>query len=573
MYVELSVRHGFTTMRRLYRKKREKKNLELSYVDAETIRVKTNKCTRDEVKALQKVCNVKSTRKTFDIARAEYRALLSAVGHLTVDDIPSHVKRLRAKHVVATFDASKIPAALWEPLFPYQKAGVQAAFDTYGGRVLLGDDMGLGKTRQALAFAGHCLPARVLVMCPSYLRYHWKHGFETWLHQDVQLVKKGNETLTGDVCVVSYDMLSRLQIPTGEFSVVLCDESHYVKSRKTKRAKAATPLVRSAKFAMLITGTPALNRPIELFSQLYMLRPAYIKNYTAYAERYCAGKHTHFGYDDRGSSNAHELHFVLRHGFMVRRLKRDVLDQLPSKTRHTVWLEVKSNQLKDVEAGFREWRKLNLSMYRLPPGSEAQRLQMFERRKVMSELFRNTATAKCEAIVSWVTQALENGDSFLFFAYHRVVLDAVEEAVANRFSYMRIDGSTPAHTRQQNVEEFQNSDMRIAILSMMAAGTGITLTRVNKVVFGELFWVPGVMIQAEDRTHRISQTQPVEVYYLLGTDTMDTYVHPALCNKLSTLDTLVDQRTDRTFEGKTCTHVPAEEEDSLLKLISNMFES
>ena len=406
-------------------------------------------------------------------------------------------------------------------------------------------------------------------MCPSYLRYHWKHSLEHLLDMDnIQLVKKGSEILEGEICIVSYDMLAKLKIPTGIFETVICDESHYVKSRKTKRTKACTPLIKSARFAMLMTGTPALNRPIELFSQLHMLRPAYVRTYTKYAERYCNGKPTPYGYDDRGHSNGHELNWLLRKGFMIRRLKRDVLTQLPAKTRHTVWLEVVSQNLKEIESGFKKWKKLNTTIYKLPTGSEAQREQLFERKKIISELFRATSVAKCDAVVQWVMNKLAEGESFIFFAYHRVILDAVEAAVQNSYEYMRIDGSTPAITRQKNVEAFQsNPKIRIAILSIMAAGTGVTLTRVSKVVFGELFWVPGVMIQAEDRAHRISQTQPVEVTYLMGTETLDTYVHPSLCKKLATLDSLVDKRTDRTFEGKTTTHVAAEEE-SLMSILS-----
>jgi SWI/SNF-related matrix-associated actin-dependent regulator 1 of chromatin subfamily A len=96
-----------------------------------------------------------------------------------------------------------------------------------------------------------------------------------------------------------------------------------------------------------------------------------------------------------------------------------------------------------------------------------------------------TSTAKCEAIARWVVTALEEGRSFIFFAYHQVVLDAVEEAVSGKYNYMRIDGSTPAARRQANVEAFQTDEtIRIAILSIMAAGTGVTLTRVSECVFG-----------------------------------------------------------------------------------------
>jgi len=561
-------------MSRFCRKQSPKKNVQLSMVDEATVRVKMHKMSNTDTNHLKKLCHVTDKRKTFDIASVDVNTLVSNVDNWTVENIPPYVWQLRRRVVSPTFDVTRIPPALWDPLFPYQKEGVAAAFDVYGGRCLLADDMGLGKTRQALAFIGHCLPARVLVVCPSYLRYQWTHALKEWLNVDGQLVKKGNETLEGEACIVSYDMLVALKIPTGVFDVVVCDESHYVKSRKSKRTKACTPLVKSAKYAMLVTGTPALNRPIELFSQLMMLRPIYLKNYTSYAKRYCNGKPTPFGYDDRGSSLGHELHWILRRGFMVRRLKRDVLTQLPPKTRHTVWLEVKTDLLNDVASGFRKWKDLNLTMYKLPSGSEQQRLQMFERQKVISELFVTTAVAKCEAIARWVLDALDAGRSFIFFAYHQVVLDAVEAAVAEKYNYMRIDGSTPAARRQANVEAFQADDtIRLAILSIMAAGTGVTLTRVSECVFGELYWVPGVMIQAEDRIHRISQTERCEIYYLLGTDTLDTYVHPALCKKLLTLDTLVDQRTDRTFKGATTTTVPVneEEEESLLKIISGLF--
>ena len=116
---------------------------------------------------------------------------------------------------------------------------------------------------------------------------------------------------------------------------------------------------------------------------------------------------------------------------------------------------------------------------------------------------------------------------------------------------MRIDGSTPAEKRQQNVANFQSGSVNIALLSIMAAGTGITLTAASTVVFGELFWVPGVMIQAEDRVHRLSQTENVDIYHLLGKNTLDSHIYKNLIYKLKTLDALVDKRGDRTLEGDT----------------------
>lgn len=557
----------------MFRRKRVAKNqLVLSVVNRHTQHVKTNKMSVSDLNVIKKACHVNDRRKSFEIARTDVRTLMTFEDKFTIEPVPPHVVRILHKKNETCFDSDKISPKLWETLFQYQKEGVRAIFDKYGGRCLLADDMGLGKTYQGLAFLDHCSPNNMLIVCPSYLRYHWQHEIKTWLGLDSQLVKKGSEALEQDICIVSYDMLYKLDIASGVFDVVLADESHYVKSRKTKRTKALTPLVKSARYSLLITGTPALNRPIELFPQLYMLRPAYIKNYTSYASRYCNGKSTPFGYDDRGSSNAHELNWILTTAFMVRRLKRDVLTQLPPKTRHTIWLEVKTSELAEVKTGFSKWKSLNDSIYKLPSGSEQQRQQMFERQQTISILFNATAVAKCNSVVSWVLNALNEGRSFIFFAYHKCILDAVEEAVLTQgLSYMRIDGSTPAHKRQANVDKFQSDPgIRIAILSIMAAGTGITLTRVSECVMGELFWVPGVMIQAEDRIHRISQTGNCEIKYLLGTETLDTYIFPTLCKKLQTLDQLVDKRSDRTFKGKTST-VYLEEDENLFDIIKKMF--
>lgn len=560
----------------MYRNRVKKKQIVLSMVNAHTLHVKTNKMPNNDLNVVKKAIHVNDRRKSFEMARIDLRTLMTFENKYTIEPVPQHVLRVLFKKHKGTFDPGKIPETLWNTLFPYQKTGVKMIFENFGGRCLLADDMGLGKTYQGIAFLTYCMAElnnpHVLIICPSYLRYHWQHEIQTWLKTDSQLVKKGSEELTSNICIVSYDMLNALNIDTGVYNIVLCDESHYVKSRKTKRTKALTPLVKSAERVLLISGTPALNRPIELFSQLYMLRPSYIKNYTSYAARYCNGKATPFGYDDRGSSNPHELNWILNNAFMVRRLKRDVLTDLPPKTRHTIWLEVNSTELGEVRSGFKKWKSLNETIYRLPVGSEQQRKQLFERKQTISALFNATATAKCAALVSWVSNALDEGRSFIFFAYHQCVLNAVEECVQQkRISYMRIDGSTPAHTRQKNVEEFQNDpDMRIAILSIMAAGTGVTLTKVTECVMGELFWVPGVMIQAEDRIHRISQTGSCAIKYLLGTETLDTYIFPTLCKKLQTLDALVDKRADRTFKGQTST-VYLEEDENLFDAIKKMY--
>ena len=116
--------------------------------------------------------------------------------------------------------------------------------------------------------------------------------------------------------------------------------------------------------------------------------------------------------------------------------------------------------------------------------------------------------------------------------------------------YIRIDGKTPAEKRTEYVKKFQNGEAKVALLSIMAAGTGITLTAASTVVFGELYWVPGVMLQSEDRVHRLTQQRPVTIYHMIGKNTLDDHIYKNLIGKLKTLDALVDQREDRTLEGE-----------------------
>lgn len=394
----------------------------------------------------------------------------------------------------------------WNNLYPHQQHAVKKIVTYFKGRALLADDMGLGKTHQAIAlilYYQHEGP--ILIVCPSYLCLHWKNA------------------LGGiEATIVSYDMLPKHKQKS--YNMLVCDESHYVKNRKAKRTIAVKNI--KSRRALFLTGTPALNRPIELFSQLQIIRKEFVKNYSFFAKRYCDGKISRFGYDDRGHSCDEELHWLLKKVYMVRRLKRDIIN-LPNKTRHAIMLDVED--LEELPSKLEEWKTMT---------------NLQDIKTIMSEMFRITARVKRKAIQQWIKNISE---PFLFFAYHRSTLDALEEVCEN---YIRIDGSTPTKERQQLVDEFQQGQKKIALLSLMAAGTGLTLTKASTVIFGELYWVPGVMVQAEDRVHRLGQKNKVNIYHLIGNGTLDTYIYTKLIQKLKMLDAVVDNRNDRSLKGK-----------------------
>ena len=502
--------------------------------------------------------------KSFTITYSRYAQAIDFCKKHNINHelLPPHVEALRAslqKQKHGTIEQDRIHTKLWETLFPYQRSGCEKMVTHFHGRAYLGDEMGLGKTYQALFFLHYYRQnKRALLICPSYLRYHWAHEIEHWFGWEAQVVLKGRDELTGSIVIISYDLVTRVKMPEN-FHVVILDESHYAKNRKAKRTKAIIPIVKRTPKALLLSGTPALNRPVELFTQLHMLRPKYMPKYTKYALRYCDGKHSWFGFDDTGVSNQEELYYILTNKYMIRRLKRDVLTELPPKKREEIWFRPSVTELREVSQLQAEYAMLVDEMQALRDGTEAKRKKMFEIKVMSGKLWRATATAKTRLICAWIKDILENNnDPIIIFCYHKVMMDAVEATLECPF--MRIDGSTPPQKRVQNVNEFQtNKECRVALLSIGAAATGITLTRSAHVVFAEMYWVPGVMIQAEDRAHRISQTRKVLVQYLLAKDTMDEKIFPTICKKLRTLDSVMDQRTDRTLKGDLKDFQPDEE--------------
>jgi len=280
---------------------------------------------------------------------------------------------------VVPYDDRKLPERLRAVLLPFQREGVHYALQ-HGGRVLIGDEMGLGKTLQAIAVMLHYQhewPA--LVLAPSSLRFNWQDEFRKWVPSlplsavQVVLTSKGVGPLgRSPITVISYDLAARMadEIISANFQVVVCDESHYLKTATAKRSLVVCTLLKQAKRAILLSGTPALNRPIELHtqvalandclalrstaklspctltylflftSQISALRPDLYPSMNEFGVRYCAATQGRFGWEYKGATNLTELHLVLTRHVMIRRTKDQVLTQLPSKRRQAISIHV-----------------------------------------------------------------------------------------------------------------------------------------------------------------------------------------------------------------------------------------
>ncbi|XP_022261821.1 DNA annealing helicase and endonuclease ZRANB3 isoform X4 [Canis lupus baileyi] len=224
---------------------------------------------------------------------------------------------------------------------------------------------------------------------------------------------------------------------------------------------------------------------------------------------------------------------------MIRRLKNDVLTQLPPKVRQRIPFDLPSAAAKELNSSFEEWEKLMKA-----PNSGATKTVM----GLITRMFKQTAIAKAGAVKDYIKMMLQNDSlKFLVFAHHLSMLQACTEAVIeSKTRYIRIDGSVPSSERIHLVNQFQKDpDTRVAILSIQAAGQGLTFTAATYVVFAELYWDPGHIKQAEDRAHRIGQCSSVNIHYLVANGTLDTLMWGMLNRKTQVTGSTLNGRKEQ----------------------------
>ncbi|KAG7330920.1 hypothetical protein KOW79_004889 [Hemibagrus wyckioides] len=432
-------------------------------------------------------------------------------------------------------DLSGIDTTLTRSLMPFQQHGVDFAVSREG-RLLLADDMGLGKTVQAICIAAYYRNEwPLLIVTPSSVRFTWAEALRRWLpsvaEDSINVVVTGKDCLqSGLITIISYDLLSKMgkQNLASPFGVLIMDESHFLKNIKTARCKAALPLLKAAKRVILLSGTPAMSRPAELYTQILAVQPTLFPRFHDFGVRYCDAKQLPWGWDYSGSSNLAELKLLLEECLMLRRLKSDVLSQLPSKLRKVVTVTTDGINSRTKAA-------LSAAAKELAKGCHNKK----QEKEALLVFFNHTAEAKIRAILEYISDTLECGrEKFLVFAHHKRVLDGITKELTDKgISHIRIDGSTPSADRQQLCEKFQFSEQScVAVLSITAANMGLTLHSADLVVFAELFWNPGILIQAEDRVHRIGQTRSVDIHYLVAKGTADDYLWPMIQEKMNVLE-------------------------------------
>ena len=461
---------------------------------------------------------------------------------------------------------NSLPNNFLQCLYEFQKEGIKFGLERKG-RILLADEMGVGKTVQALGIALlYKEEWPILIICPSSLKFVWRDEILKWIPDinddkiNIQIFKSSKDDFKCGVkiYIMSYDLTIKLEkkIIEKNFKFIIADEAHYLKSPDAKRTKCLMPIIKKSKRVILITGTPILAKPVELYPLLNMLRPDLFHSFSTFGNRYCDPKRNFFGMDWTGSSHPKELNFILKH-IMIRRLKKDVMNQLPPKKRQKIEIQTNSKIIKQITAINLSSEKIMDKFNELNNTSINPNLVSYVNDEdiedgndnllnLFNKVYKLSAEAKTSGVKEYIHYLIDNKCKFLIFAHHIVMLDAIEEEVKKlKVDYIRIDGKVKLEKRQEYVQKYQKDETcLVAILSITACYTGITLTAASTVVFSELHMTPAVMIQAEDRAHRIGQEHEcVNIHYLYGPDTIDEVLFKMLNQKQNifsnTLDNMV----------------------------------
>ena len=386
--------------------------------------------------------------------------------------------------------------------------------------------MGLGKTLVAIAAAQYYhkrLKTKTLIIAPKSMIHTWRSEIIKWSPEsfrpsEIQIFEKGNQEMMdkAKITIITYDLFTRISSTSSKFKawafqcLMILDESHSTKNAKSNKTKTINDYAQNvAKFIILLSGTPALNKPIEVYSQISMVRPDVFSSSSGkisqkkFSVRYCDEKVKYLNNGKKiimnnGCSNVNELKTYLDVFVMIRREKGEVLNEGGNST-ETVELPPKKRFIKKLNT------EIRLNDVEVVEDYNSRCDQAKNNKKAylnaIMDFYQKSASIKlpvvCKYILSKIKRHQDKNqfNKIVIFAHHQTMLDGLEEAfIKNTINFIRIDGKTDLTTRGELIEDFQREDKNsplVAIISIIAGNAGITLTQANLVIFAELNWTPG----------------------------------------------------------------------------------
>lgn len=441
-------------------------------------------------------------------------------------------------------DDIKIDEEFETKLRDYQKVGYKwlKTLEKYKFGGILADDMGLGKTLQIIAILKSEVESKAkttsIVVCPSTLVLNWKAEVEKWCSSIKVLIIRGtaeervekiNDYQKYDLVITSYDLLKR-DIENYEdknFKYIIADEAQYIKNSLTQNATSLKSLKGEMKFAL--TGTPIENSIAELWSIFDFIMPGYLYNYNKFKKKF---EEPILKYEDK---EALERLKRLISPFVLRRVKNDVLTELPEKN-----ITVIKNEMEN------EQEKIYLSYLSQTQKEIAEELSdnSFEKSKfkilmlltrlrqicchpsLFIENYKGNS-GKLKQCLDLVTDAIDSGHKILIFSSYTSMFEIIEKEFRRLgIEYFKLVGNTPVAKRIEMVDEFNNNQsIKVFLISLKAGGTGLNLTSADVVIHYDPWWNVSSENQATDRAYRIGQKNSVQVYKLITSNSIEEKIN------------------------------------------------
>ena len=463
------------------------------------------------------------------------------------------------------------PASLQKTLRKYQRDGYRwlRTLDGYGIGGILADDRGLGKTVQVLSYLlamkqnGQTLPS--LIVCPASLVLNWAEECQKFTPELSCVVVDGDAAHraelaeswpAADLVVTSYDLLRRDEAlyEGQEFYACILDEAQAIKNHTTQKYKAVCKVRSRVRFAL--TGTPVENRLGELWSIFSFLMPGYLPPYKSFCSRF--EKPIVQEEDQTAVRRLNQL----TGPFILRRMKSDVLKELPPKTENVYRIELEEEQRKLYLAAVVDARE------KLQAAKPEDKMAVFAVLMRLREICCDPrliadnwegGSAKLDACAELVSSAVEGGHRILLFSQFTSMLELLAKRLdAEGISHFTLQGSTPKPVRAELVRRFNGGEVSVFLISLRAGGTGLNLTAADIVIHYDPWWNVAAQNQATDRAYRIGQQNPVQVYKLIAQDTIEEKIVELQQAKQSLADTVTG-----TADGAILSMRP----DELLQLL------
>lgn len=468
-------------------------------------------------------------------------------------------------------------------LYQHQTEGIE--FLKAAKRAILADEMGLGKTAQAIKAADHY--KTTIVVCPASIKINWKREIKALYPKDDVLLISGRKSPPASISsfsggfpdwfIINYDILAYhadwISAVSEQIGTLILDEAHYIKGR-TKRTEAAMKVASGIDRIYCLTGTPLVNRPIELFNQLKIIGHPSGRNRTEFAKRYCGAffmrqvlnlydgrkvmmpektafglnpstwKMTHIRFlNETGATNLEELRELVK-PVMLRRKKDEVLG-LPAKTIQIVEVDLKASQRKRYETAWNDYIEF---LRENPPVNTTLDNVLSARHLVeITKLKQVCSDEKLHRIIEDALNAIEQGEKIIIFSQYTETIAKISSAMTlKKITNFTLTGSDSTEARQESVDKFQScNEPAVFVANIKAAGFGINLTAASIVIFADMAWSPEDHSQAEDRAHRIGQSGTVNVYYYVCKDTIEEDIIQLLAEKKAMIREVIDGTGNR----------------------------